>query len=58
MILSHSSIACTFASARVTILPQRECTYRLVELYLSVRKVAQHLLHLGFFPVLEDRLLS
>ena len=56
MILSHSSIAYASTSARVAILSQK--TYRLVELNLGVRQVAQHLLHLSFFPVLEDRLFS
>jgi hypothetical protein len=57
MILSHSSIAYVSPSARTTSLPQKT-THRLIELNLSAGHVAQHLLHLGFFRVLEDRLLS
>ena len=57
MILSHSSIACASPSARTTSVPQK-ITHRLIELNLSAGQIAQHLLHLGFFRVLEDRLLS
>lgn len=57
MILSHSSVAYIFKLAR-TVNPLRSITHRLKELNLSACQVAQHLLHLGFFCVLENRLFS
>ena len=56
MILSHSSTAWVSASARITI-HLGKTTHRLKEVDLGTRQVTQHLLHLGFLRVLEDRLL-
>lgn len=56
MILSHSSIACASTSDRITKLSQTTA-YRFEELDLSIRQVAQNFPHLGFFCVLENRLL-
>lgn len=57
MIRSHSSMACGEKSAGTLNEFSERATHRFVELNLPVREVAQHLLHLGLFRVLEDGLL-
>ena len=45
-------------SVRKVILFSGGATHRLIEFNLCVRQASQHLLHLGFFRILENYLLS
>ena len=58
MILSHSSMALAHPRQSRSNIHRDRATHRFIEFDLGVRQVAQHLLHLSFFRILEDYLLS